>query len=97
MFKSLLSVGLGCQIKYAKDFVYTDSLNLNDKSTEVLIGVNCRTCDRIVTARLATRNYWSGRRELNPRPKRWQRFALPLSYSRKLSLSHERTNTIKGY
>ena len=25
---------------------------------------------------------WSGRRELNPRPKRWQRFALPLSYSR---------------
>ena len=28
--------------------------------------------------------YWSGRRELNPRPKRWQRFALPLSYSRLL-------------
>jgi len=22
MFKSLLSIGLGCQIKYAKDFVY---------------------------------------------------------------------------
>ena len=47
MFKSLLSIGLGCQIKYAKDFVYTDSLNLNDKSTEVPIGVNCRTCDRM--------------------------------------------------
>ena len=31
MFKSLLSIGLGCQIKYAKDFVYTDSLNLKDK------------------------------------------------------------------
>ena len=27
-----------------------------------------------------TWNLWSGRRELNPRPKRWQRFALPLSY-----------------
>ena len=47
MFKSLLSIGLGCQIKYAKDFVYTDALNLNEKNTEVLIGVNCRTCDRM--------------------------------------------------
>ena len=47
MFKSLLSIGLGCQAKYAKDFVYADSLNLNDKSTETPIGVNCRTCDRM--------------------------------------------------
>jgi len=47
MFKSLLSIGLGCQVKYAKDFVYTDSLNLNDKNTETPIGVNCRTCDRM--------------------------------------------------
>ena len=47
MFKSLLSIGLGCQIKYAKDFVYTDSLTLNDKNTETPIGVNCRTCDRM--------------------------------------------------
>ena len=47
MFKSLLSVGLGCQAKYAKDFIYTDSLNLNDKKTEAPIGVNCRTCDRM--------------------------------------------------
>lgn len=47
MFKSLLSIGLGCQIKYAKDFIYTDALNLNDKNTEVPIGVNCRTCDRM--------------------------------------------------
>jgi len=47
MFKSLLSIGLGCQAKYAKDFVYADSLNLSDKKTETLIGVNCRTCDRM--------------------------------------------------
>ena len=47
MFKSLLSIGLGCQAKYAKDFVYADSLNLNDKNTETPIGVNCRTCDRM--------------------------------------------------
>jgi len=47
MEKTLLSIGLGCQVKYAKDFVYADSLNLNDKKTETQIGVNCRTCDRM--------------------------------------------------
>ena len=47
MEKTLLSIGLGCQTKYAKDFVYADSLNLNDKKTETPIGVNCRTCDRM--------------------------------------------------
>ncbi len=47
MFKSLLSIGLGCQAKFAKDFVYADSLNLSDKKTETPIGVNCRTCDRM--------------------------------------------------
>lgn len=47
MEKTLLSIGLGCKVKYAKDFVYADSLNLNDKKTETPIGVNCRTCDRM--------------------------------------------------
>ena len=47
MEKTLLSIGLGCQVKYAKDFVYADSLNLDDKKTETPIGVNCRTCDRM--------------------------------------------------
>ena len=47
MEKTLLSIGLGCQSKYAKEFVYADSLNLNDKKTETPIGVNCRTCDRM--------------------------------------------------
>ena len=47
MEKTLLSIGLGCQAKYAKDFVYADSLNLNDRKTETPIGVNCRTCDRM--------------------------------------------------
>ena len=45
--KSVLSIGLGCQAKYAKDFVYTENLNINDKSTEIPIGVSCRTCDRL--------------------------------------------------
>jgi len=47
MEKTLLSIGLGCQAKHAKGFVYADSLNLNDKKTETPIGVNCRTCDRM--------------------------------------------------
>jgi len=45
--KSMLSIGLGCQAKYAKDFVYTENLNLNDKKSEIPIGVSCRTCDRL--------------------------------------------------
>ena len=45
--KSMLSIGLGCQAKYAKDFVYTENLDLNDKKSEIPVGVSCRTCDRL--------------------------------------------------
>ena len=59
--KGLLSIGLGCQIKYAKDFVYADGLNLNDEKTESKIGVSCRKCDRLNCSQRAfptdTQNY----------------------------------------
>ena len=45
--KSILSIGLGCQAKYAKDFVYTENMDLNDKKTEIPIGVSCRICPRV--------------------------------------------------
>jgi hypothetical protein len=45
--KSMLSIGLGCEAKYAKEFVYTENLDLNDKKSELPIGVSCRTCDRL--------------------------------------------------
>jgi len=45
--KSILSIGLGCDAKYAKDFVYTENLNVSDKTAEIPIGVSCRTCDRL--------------------------------------------------
>ena len=45
--KSILSIGLGCEAKYAKEFVYTENLSLEDKKTEIPIGVSCRTCDRL--------------------------------------------------
>jgi len=45
--KSILSIGLGCDAKYAKDFVYTENINISDKTSEIPIGVSCRTCDRL--------------------------------------------------
>jgi predicted transcriptional regulator/DNA-binding Xre family transcriptional regulator len=45
--KSILSIGLGCDAKYAKEFVYTQNLNIQDKQNEIPIGVSCRTCDRL--------------------------------------------------
>jgi len=45
--KSMLSIGLGCEAKYAKEFVYTENLDLSDKKSEIPIGVSCRTCDRL--------------------------------------------------
>ena len=45
--KSMLSIGLGCEAKYAKEFVYTENLDLADKKSELPIGVSCRTCDRL--------------------------------------------------
>ena len=57
----LLSIVLGCQIKYAKDFVYADGLNLNDEKSEAKIGVSCRKCDRLDCSQRAfppdTQNY----------------------------------------
>ena len=45
--KSMLSIGLGCEAKYAKDFIYTENIDLNDKKSEIPVGVSCRTCDRL--------------------------------------------------
>ncbi len=45
--KSMLSIGLGCEAKYAKDFIYTENLDLNDRKSEIPVGVSCRTCDRL--------------------------------------------------
>ena len=45
--KSILSIGLGCEAKYAKDFIYTEKMDITDKKTEIPIGVSCRTCDRL--------------------------------------------------
>jgi len=45
--RSMVSIGLGCKAKHAKNFVYADELNLKDDNAAVPIGVNCRTCTRM--------------------------------------------------
>ena len=45
--KITLSIGLGCEAKYAKDFVYTENFDIHDKKSEIPVGVSCRTCDRL--------------------------------------------------
>jgi hypothetical protein len=42
-----------------------------------VLGTFCHPC-----VRAGHSENWSGRRDLNPRPSRWQRDALPLSYTR---------------
>ena len=36
----------------------------------------------IINLKIGHHLIWSGQRDLNPRPSRWQRDALPLSYAR---------------
>ena len=55
--KSILSIGLGCDAKYAKDFVYTENINVSDKTSEIPIGVSCRTCDRLDCPQRAFHRY----------------------------------------
>ncbi len=39
VYRSILSIGLGCQAQYAKDFIYADTLNIKDESLS-----NCYWC-----------------------------------------------------
>lgn len=40
------ALALGCEISYAKDFVYADGLNAGDRSNFDAIGISCRICER---------------------------------------------------
>ena len=44
-----------------------------------------RGCYIILYFPICVNGFWSGRRDLNPRPSRWQRDVLPLNYTRNLS------------
>lgn len=40
------SIGLGCQLEYARQLVYADGVNLEASDMLVPVGVTCRSCER---------------------------------------------------
>ena len=42
-----LSIGLGCELRYASEFVYSDTIDLERRDRFQEIGVSCRTCERL--------------------------------------------------
>lgn len=40
------AIALGCEISYAKEFVYADGLDLNNEAAFDPIGISCRICER---------------------------------------------------
>ncbi|MGH7280731.1 MAG: helix-turn-helix domain-containing protein [Polyangiaceae bacterium] len=40
------AIGLGCQVQYARELVYSDGVDLDNQETATPIGVTCRTCER---------------------------------------------------
>jgi len=47
------AIGLGCDVRYAKDMVYADGVDLERDDTDVKVGVTCRLCDRMDCAQRA--------------------------------------------
>jgi predicted transcriptional regulator/transcriptional regulator with XRE-family HTH domain len=48
------AIALGCAIHHARDIVYSDGLDLDDKQIVTPIGVSCRTCPRTDCAERAS-------------------------------------------
>jgi len=47
MPKSFVSIGLGCDIQYAKELVYSQGIDFDNKQLQTPIGVSCRICPRV--------------------------------------------------
>ncbi len=47
MPRSFVSIGLGCDMQYAKELTYSEGIDLSNKKLETPIGVSCRICPRI--------------------------------------------------
>ena len=47
MPKSFVSIGLGCDLQYAKELTYSEGMDLQNKRLETPIGVSCRICPRM--------------------------------------------------
>jgi predicted transcriptional regulator/transcriptional regulator with XRE-family HTH domain len=45
--RSVLSIGLGCEVGHARDLVYADGMDLTARGAVVPVGVTCRLCERM--------------------------------------------------
>ncbi len=43
----LLAISLGCEVRYAKQLVYGDSIDVENLNAAVPIGITCRLCERM--------------------------------------------------
>jgi predicted transcriptional regulator/DNA-binding XRE family transcriptional regulator len=41
------SIGMGCEVRYARELVYADGIDLDNIDAAVPVGVTCRTCERL--------------------------------------------------
>lgn len=47
------SIGMGCHVRYARELVYADGIDLDNIDAAVPVGVTCRTCERLDCAQRA--------------------------------------------
>ncbi len=45
--QSRMAIGIGCELGHAREFVYSDGLDLDSEESIVPIGTACRLCDRM--------------------------------------------------
>ncbi len=45
--RSVLAIGLGCEVSHARHLVYADGVDLSARGPVVPVGVTCRLCDRM--------------------------------------------------
>lgn len=41
------AIGMGCEVRYAKELVYADGIDLDNESAVVPVGVTCRLCEHL--------------------------------------------------
>jgi predicted transcriptional regulator/DNA-binding XRE family transcriptional regulator len=45
--RSMLAIGLGCEVSHAKEIVYADGVKIDAREAVVPVGVTCRLCERM--------------------------------------------------
>lgn len=45
--RSMLAIGMGCEVSHAREIVYADGVNLDAREAVVPVGLTCRLCERM--------------------------------------------------